>query len=172
MWPKEQLLIMSNFTFGHNLFKSCFLRSSFSFCHNVYSSIQCIYFHLQIFSMFIAKMFPKSSAADLLFLGKVWTPGWPGATLDNTFPHKNVLWCLCSRQLLKTLWQKEKLIKTICCRFAVCGKGIILLLRKNSDCLAVVYLPSLLKHKSFKSLLTLSLPNFTKSTHPWWRLDY
>ena len=30
----------------------------------------------------------------------------------NPFPHIDAFWRLCSRQLLKTLWQKKKLLKT------------------------------------------------------------
>ena len=40
------------------------------------------------------------------------------ALLVNPFPLIDTFWCLCSRRLLKTLWQKEKLLKTS--NFSLC----------------------------------------------------
>ena len=52
----------------------------------------------------------------------------------NPFPHIGAFWCLCSRQLLKTLWQMEKLF--IMCNFFFCHnvfRSCLLQLHQNAS---------------------------------------
>ena len=73
-----------------------------------------------------------------------YSKGWQDPSL-NPFPHTDALWCLCSRRLLKSLWQMVLhlpqwfqlysiidisfiefiyILDSIICRFIVCGNGL------------------------------------------------
>ena len=104
--PKEKLLQRTKFSFYHNVFK----RHLLHICRNV--SVSEKGFRLD-FNQFVIKaddserlyQVQHSVHCSSYRMG-VWWIGF------NPFPHNDDFWSLCRRRLLKTLCQKEKVLKT------------------------------------------------------------
>ena len=80
---KRHLVSISNFSISHNVFLNC--------QHSDDSK------SVPIRRMF--KSLKSNTSLERLYI-------------FNPFPHKNAFWRLCSKWSLKTLWQKEKMLKT------------------------------------------------------------
>ena len=93
MRQKEKLLVLSNFFFCHYIFKK---SSAAEASERIYMRFE----RVNVITRFWQIFFPSFVNHE--------TINWLVINL-NPFPYKNAFWRVCSRQLLTTLWQKEKL---------------------------------------------------------------
>ena len=129
MWEKVKLLKMSNFTFFYNVFFAIFyLKIPFAIftlksCNSHISVVICSFFEFRMVSKWCIREWFKSPfyrAWSILTHHALDTVTdeqtskniqKPNLEHLNTFPYEPVVLCVCSINLLKTLWEKEKLFQ-------------------------------------------------------------
>ena len=123
LWQKEKLSIMSKFCFRHNVFKRLLLqmipnlseggkmlRWWLSFLSNENASFHCNrYFFLLVTEINLASVLP-SIVGHAIEKEDCHLSRLKVILLISPFPISDAFWCLYSRRLLKTFWQKEKLL--------------------------------------------------------------
>ena len=103
LWEKEKLLVTSNFSFSHSVFKRLVSqgRQKVSLCGNGLSGIcENIYWWCSQNENF--DFSPKETYKKIFCLFHAFNP----------FPNKHWFLHVCSTNLLKTQWEKEKLLVT------------------------------------------------------------
>ena len=114
LWQKEKLLILSNFFFCQNVFKSRLLQ--------IRQKASTSGKGLTLFSKYRVTLSDASAADDFRkHCGKSrncswWNYFWPYCMNDshyvNPFPHKDAFWLLCSRWLFENIVTKKEIAQT------------------------------------------------------------
>ena len=111
LWEKEKLLLTSNFSFSHSVFYS-FLELS-----AIFTKVKIVVCKLFQFGSVQNLLFGKGLRSAHIVLTRITYLEWCTlyhTTLNDLNPFPNKPWFLrvCITSLLKTLWEKEKLLVT------------------------------------------------------------
>ena len=116
---KEKLHVMSNFSFSHSVFKRLVSqgRQEVSFCGNGLKTLERFPPFGRVVKVLFVSPFCFSTYAPTgqnilqTFRIKILRSPMRSELLDP-FPHNNTFWRPLETNLLKTLWEKEKLLVT------------------------------------------------------------
>ena len=121
LWEKEKLLVMSNFSFSHSVFKRLVSqgRQKASLCRNelnvakmvtsIFSFSHSVFQSLVLYGCCKSGFCGKELNFECLHDPLVEWDLWPR---HKSFPNKSWFLRLCSTSFFKTLWEKEKLFIT------------------------------------------------------------